>query len=472
MVAPASLVYDRMLPTSTANFVATVARRWIESVRSGFAQFLAIRPRSGERSYKTSQPDTERQLNQKTHTPCTRLCQDITMLKTVTPVLHFALATCVFLTMKSEVDACPFCPAPSVTLAEQVDQADVVVLAQWVRGTKRSEKSPGNTIFEIKRVTKNFKDFVQSGDQFTLPRFRSGEVGDLFLLLAEKSDDKNSTTVDWGAPVEISETGFNYVAQCPSPEVPSLKRLHFYLKFLEYPDQLIANDAFSEFANSSYKDITAVTSKLPTEKIRKWVLSKDTPIVRLGLYGLLIGLCGNAKDAEAIKGIILKEADELRIGMDGIMSGYLLLTGETGLRVLDKHKLNNSDQPISETYAAIKALRFMWQYGEGRIEPERLRQSMRQMLDRPELTDLVIADLSRWKDWSVQSKLMGIYGEGEFDVPIIKRAIVKYFLVCSEKSPDDVGIPQHAKTARQHLATLRKNDPATVAKAERFFLLK
>ncbi len=33
---------------------------------------------------------------------------------------------------------------------------------------------------------------------------------------------------------------------------------------------------------------------------------------------------------------------------------------------------------------------------------------MRMLLDRPELADLVIADLARWEDWSVQDKLMAM----------------------------------------------------------------
>ncbi|GIS58489.1 MAG: hypothetical protein CM1200mP2_07140 [Planctomycetaceae bacterium] len=102
------------------------------------------------------------------------------------------------------------------------------------------------------------------------------------------------------------------------------------------------------------------------------------------------------------------------------MSGYLLLVGEKGLPLIEQLKLKNqflvdangkvlTDKkgrkklvPFSETYAAMQALRFMWSYADGRIAKPRLGQSMRILLDRPKLADLVIADLARWKDWSIR----------------------------------------------------------------------
>ena len=284
----------------------------------------------------------------------------------------------------STVQACPFCEAPSLTLSEQLAQADAAVLVQWVEGTKPTDKLAGSTVYEVKQIVRNHKDTVKVGDRVTLRRYRSSKVGDLFMLMGSKG-----VSIDWGSPLEVTETGFNYISQAPSPEVPTTKRLEYFVRFLEYPDQMIGTDAYGEFANAPYKDITA-------------------------------------------------------LGVDGLMSGYLLLTGEKGLDLIDKTKLSNRDVPFSETYAAMQALRFMWRYAEGRIEKERLRQSMRILLDRPELTDLVIADLARWKDWSVQDRLMSIYGEDPYNIPSIKRAVVRY-LRSAQKTSRKTQLP--AKTA-------------------------
>ena len=180
------------------------------------------------------------------------------------------------------------------------------------------------------------------------------------------------------------------------------------------------------------------------------------------------------------------------------------------MSVLDNEKLKNRDVPFSETYAAMQALRFMERYSEGRIEKARLRESMRILLERPELADLVIADLARWKDWGIQDRLMDIYvssitkvpvtdeNQAEvtelkakasklvygkfavtldektaeaFSVPSIKRAIVRYMLVSSKDLPDDATsgedsvIPEYVSKGRSYVEILRELDPKTVSQA-------
>jgi hypothetical protein len=124
-------------------------------------------------------------------------------------------------------------------------------------------------------------------------------------------------------------------------------------------------------------------------------------------------------------------------------------------------------------------------------------QSMRILLERPELADLVIADLARWNDWSVQERLMEIYGKGDYNIPSIKRAIIRYMLASTQAKPAAVSSPAATGTAsgaqstvspstvnpprdvsldfaergKKYLEQLRKRDPKTVKEAERFFFV-
>ena len=257
------------------------------------------------------------------------------------------------------------------------------------------------------------------------------------------------------------------------------------------------DDAYAEFGNAPYKDIAAISKLVPRAKVARWISAARTPPTRMGLYGLLLGLSGNQTDASLMEKKISTPSEEFRLGIDGVMSGYLLLVGEKGLPLIEQLKLKNqflvdangkvlTDKkgrkklvPFSETYAAMQALRFMWSYADGRIAKPRLRQSMRILLDRPELADLVIADLARWKDWSIQNRLMTMYDDKAFNVPAIKRAVVRYMLVCSKDLPKGKNKkktagpnPKHVDAALKHLAVLRKRDPKTVMDAERFFFLK
>ena len=97
---------------------------------------------------------------------------------------------------------------------------------------------------------------------------------------------------------------------------------------------------------------------------------------------------------------------------------------------------------------------------------------MRILLDRPELADLVITDLARWQDWSIAEKLMDLYGAEEYNIPSIKRAIVRYFLVAKRATGEDEDVtPEHVQVAEAYLEELRESDPDTVKAAERFFFL-
>lgn len=380
----------------------------------------------------------------------------------------FALAVC--LIVQSVTMACPFCEAPSLTLTERLAQADAAVLVEWIDGQKPTERKAGKTVYRIKQVVRGSgKELVAVGNKITLPRYRTGKKGEQFMLLGSKA-----VVIEWGSPIEVTDTSFGYWTKAPSPDAPSSKRLAYFVKFLESPDQMVANDAYAEFANAPYKDITAVAKLLPREKIRKWVASSETRVTRLGLYGLLIGLCGTEADAKLVEAKISEQSEEFRLGMDGVISGYLMLMGDKGLDVIDKLKLTNPDVAFSEIYSVMQALRFMWRYGDGRIEKERLRESMRLLVDRPNLTDLVVGDLARWKDWSVQQRLMEIYGKDKFDVPSIKRAIIRYMIVSTKYKLSGEGVkkPPHVIAGEANLKLLRQMDPKTVKQAERYFFLK
>lgn len=358
--------------------------------------------------------------------------------------------------------ACPFCSAPSLTLTEQLTQADAAVLVKWVDGKPPTEKSAGSTTYSIVELSRGPKETLKKDDKLTVPRFRAGKKGDLFLLFGTKDKE-----IDWSSPLEVTEVTYQYIVQAPSPEAPTAKRLAYFLKFLEFSDQLVSNDAYGEFANAPYEDIVKIRDKMDRVKIAKWINDKDASPTRLGLYGLLLGLCGNDDDAKMMETKIKESSGGFRLGIDGLISGYLLLKGEKGLDEIDRCKLKDQKVEFSETYAAMQALRFMWTFGNGRISKERLRKSMRELLDRPNLADLVVADLARWEDWSVQDRLMTLYmeGEGDYALPSVKRAIVRYLLTAAKLQPPKVQPPKVEEVKKVDVAVVANKSPADAAPA-------
>ena len=380
-----------------------------------------------------------------------------------------ALLTAVaVLATTAAVRACPLCSAPSFTYSERVSQADAVVLVKWKAGRKSDGRIPGTTTYEITQVSKGTKAVLKPGKEIVLTRYRPGKKGDLFLLMGTKV-----VNVEWGSPIDVSSTGYKYIANSPHPKKPAVERLKYFLKYLEFPDDVIANDAYAEFAMAPYKDIAKLTKLLPRERIRKWISSPDTPPTRIGLYGLLLGLCGEASDAKLMEKKILEKSGDYRLGIEGVMAGYLMLAGEKGLIILEDAKFKDQKVAFSETWAAMQAIGFLWDFAPGKIKKVRLRQSMRLLLNRATTADLVIANLARWKDWSVMDRLMKLYGQKDYNIPAIKRSIVRFLLVCSKDMKADTPpskIPAHVRKAKKNLEILRKKDPKTVRAAERFFL--
>ena len=364
------------------------------------------------------------------------------------------LALCV--TSPSRIAACEYCGGPRQTLSEEFANADAVVLVQWKAG-RAPAGMLGNTTFSIIEIARGPKDVLKKDDQIKITQYRAGKKGDLFLLFGTQGKE-----IEWNNPLEVSETTYQYIAQAPSLKAPTNKRLEYFVKFLESSDQLISNDAFGEFANAPYEDIVKIKHKLDRVKIAKWLADPDTLPNRLALYGLLLGLCGNDDDARMMLAKINQPPAGFPLGLDGLISGYLVLAGEKGLDAIDASKLQNKNAEFSEIYAAVQGVRFLWTYGNGRISQDRLRQSMRGLLDRPEVADLVIADLARWEDWSVMDRLMKSYGQGDYAQPGVKRAIVRYMLVAAKAKG------QPAEQAKANLAKLRQQDPAPVKSAERY----
>jgi hypothetical protein len=395
--------------------------------------------------------------------------------------LAFSLAAFALL-FPTGVPACPFCSAPSLTLSEQYAKADAAVLGQWISGEMATKEKLGSTTYEIVQVARTpFKTVengkaendkaVAKGKHITLERYRPGKKGDLALLLGSRS---RGESIEWGSPLDVSAASYNYIAEAPSQDAKPEQRLAYYLKYLENPDRMVADDAYAEFANAPYKSIAPLANQFPRESLRKWLNSPDVPVTRTGLYGLMLGLCGNEDDAPLMRAKIMESDQDFRLGIDGVMGGYLLLTGEKGLVEIEKSKLQDKQVAFSETYAAMQALRFLWSHGEGRISGERLKISMRLLLDRPEVADLVIGDLTRWKDWSLQARLMELYGSDEYNIPSIKRAIIRYMIASTRDVPAGGGepTPKHATDGAHYLETLRNKDAKMVNDAERFFFLQ
>ena len=166
------------------------------------------------------------------------------------------------------------------------------------------------------------------------------------------------------------------------------------------------------------------------------------------------------------------KGEVFRIGIDGLMSGYLLLARENGIQFLIDNKIKPFSEmdpavPFSEGYAAMQALRFAAEMTPEEIDHVKIHEAMQFFLLHPD-ADLAIHDLARWKDWSVADRLLNMFQDPRFDIPAIKKAIVVYFLVLLKadrsipSGPDDVAVEK----ATAFIKDIELNNPRLLRHAQ------
>lgn len=364
---------------------------------------------------------------------------------------------------------CPFCDAPTTTLGEQLHTAQVAVMAHWVSGEKPNvnDFSEGTTTYQITRSAGTAQSKFPPGTRFTVKRYRSGSGDEELLFFATL----NGEELQWGLPVLASPECWDYLIKSPARDKPHVERIPYYLSSLEHSDPDIAMDAYGEFARIDYSDLKAVAHQLPREKILSWLQSEETIPTRKGLYGLMLGLCGNADDALMLGELIRQQPEVPRMGIDGMMAGYLLLTRQKGLDELRKWKLDDPKTPESELFSVMKALEFLWTYGQESVDPSQIRSAMRELVDRPQFTSLAIINLSRWQDWEMMDRLVSGYGTEPFADAHVRQTIVR-FLLAAEKDAGVVSVAgkdvDFKAKAKESLETIRATDPRTIQYVERY----
>lgn len=359
--------------------------------------------------------------------------------------------------------ACPFCDAPSITYSEQLKDAQAVLFVQWDSAEKPNalDFEPGSTTYRVVTPFRQTETALKAGDSVKIPFYQNGKPGDTFWMLGASAEEK----FNWSPPVPMSKECWDYVMKAPDRDKPMPERLRYYVQFLEHPDQEIGIDAYGEFAGAPYDDVVAIRDVLPRAKLRIWLTDPEITPSRRGLYGLMLGLCGTREDAKFIEPILLERQEFPRLGIDGMMAGYILLTGDSGFKTLTEAKLVQRDVITSETFAMLQTMRFLWQYAPKAVSRDQLIHAMRQLLDHPEFASFAIIDLARWRNWESVPLLTQRYGKGAYADRHIKESVIR-FLILAAKEESEEAAPSVA-AARTMLDQLRMTDSALVNAVER-----
>jgi hypothetical protein len=341
--------------------------------------------------------------------------------------------------------ACTTC-VNVLTISEELALADVVAIGKVVSPTS-SSSNPASTAFEIVQVLKGKEYAKKLPDRIEIPGVTTASATNQFLILGAGPQQ-----LAWGPAYPASRRLAPYLREILRLPKQGPERLAFYYRHLEDLDEMIARDAYDELARADYPDIKRLKRLLDHDRLVAWIKDDQVPTSRRRLYLTLIGVCGNAQDAHWLERLIRSPRRSDTRGLESLITCYLTLRGATGLDLVNELYLANRAAEYAETYSAIMAIRFHLRE-ESIISKDQLVASLRLMLQRPDLADLVIPDLASAKDWQSTDRLMNLFREADAEKGWVRVPVINYLRACP--------LPQ----AKEYLEECERVDPAAFERA-------
>jgi hypothetical protein len=354
--------------------------------------------------------------------------------------------------------ACPFCTPTGTTLTGEVAQADFILFGT-LANPQRDPNDPtalnkGTTDLAIELVIKDH-EMVKGKKTITLPRFVPPDGKDykyliFFNVFNGQIDPYRGESVPKDSKLPEYLKG---AIEVRSKDTAT--RLKYFFDYLEDQDIVVSSDAYSEFGYADYKEVREVASKLPAATLLKWLKDPNTRGSRLGLYGLLLGHSGKADDAKAIRALLDDKERSYVSGLDGVVAGYIMLDPKAGWEYLIG-LIKKPDQEFPVKYAALKTVRYFWEYRPDIIPQAQSLDAIKNMMDDADIADMPIEDVRKWKRWELTPTILGYAAkESHNGTPITMRAILKFAIMASWADPKNTA-------AAEYVADARKKDPKRV----------
>lgn len=351
---------------------------------------------------------------------------------------------------------CPFCSAIALTFTEQLSSNEIAVVAKLVELPPPPQEDEDGYLefpkgkFEIVGVLKGGK-IVNVGMNFKTQLVGTHPVGQKFLIMGV-----NPPRVSWTTPMRTTDRVEAYLKDIQKLPPNGPDRLVFFQDYFEDEEQMLAFDSYDEYAKAPYEDLLAMKDRMDHDKLMRFIKDPETTFNRRRLYLTMLGVCGNKEDAKILEGYLKSGDRKQQGGLDALIACYLTLQGAEGVPLIEDLFLKDMEVNYVDVVATVMALRFHATESEV-IPQKRIIEAVRNLLDRPKLADMVIADLARWKDWSVMERLVKMFKDADEDSNWLRTPVITYLRAC----PD----PKAAK----YIEELRKIDPQAVERAD-FYL--
>jgi hypothetical protein len=347
------------------------------------------------------------------------------------------LAGIAFFAYAFTTQACPFCEEKGLTLVGQFEEAQFVLFGHFTNAKiTNNGLDQGESDFEIERVLKSHET-IKGKTKLTLPRYIT-DSKTKFIIFCDVYKGKIDPYK--GMPVVNDSEMVRYLSGVLEHKAKSQpERLRYAFDFLNSPETEVAMDAYREFAKADYKDYKDIAKKLPAETIAGWLQDPKTPPFRYGLYASLLGHCGNEKHATLLREMIDDPEKRKGSGLHGLMASYVMLKPKEGWAMLTE-TVQSKDKPFLVRYSGLQTMRFIWENRTDLLDKDEaaaknmIVKGVAGVLQVTDMADFAVEDLRKWQRWEFADQIIGLYGQKNYNTPIIRKSILRYALQCPNPS--------------------------------------
>ena len=345
--------------------------------------------------------------------------------------MRFNFIAALLLLLPCPALACSLCGSMSkrVSLAQEFELASVVVYGHLANPKLDVKTGGGTTEFHFDKVIKDDPGFPRE-KMVLLSRYlpildpKNKEQYVMFFRIPAK------TTQPYTGRQLSSPAVLEFVGQLSKFRDDQAGALRFAAKHLDDADPQIAEEAFLVFAKADDKIIGQIAKGLPAPMLRKLVKTPDLEPERLSMYAYLLGACGNADDLELLRSLLKNPAPRYFRAYEGILAGYITMRPKEGWAFA--HETLKSDKnDFVLRYAVLRTMRFFYNANADDCTAQvMLGESL--ALGHPDIADVAIQDLLRWKRWEHTKAIVACYDKASHKSPILKTGIVRYALACPQ----------------------------------------
>jgi hypothetical protein len=356
--------------------------------------------------------------------------------------------------------ACPFCAATGTTLTAEAAQAQFIVFGKLSNPRlDPGEFSIGQTDVELEAIVKDH-EYLKGRKTITIPRY---------IPLNRKTPTKYLVYCDLfqgrldpyrGFEVLPDSKIADYLKGALALKDKDIKtRLEFFYRYLDAADVEISNDAYNEFALADYADYRPIAEKADPDAVAKWLTDPSTPANRFGLYGSLLGHCGQAKHADTLRAVLNDPKRKFGSGMDGVLAGWVLVDRQAGWQYL-ADLLRDPKSDLLLRHAGLRTVDFLWAIRPDVVPQDKLLAGVLPVLEQPDIGDLVVDKLRKWQSWEHTERVLALTNDPKLsDISLLTRALTRFCLSVPAKEAGH-------KTAQAFVAKLRAKKPDIVEDAE------